>query len=200
MDSKQLRSLLMNRQREISTIIENEKERLLRVENLIKFIDKEDLNMKYDIAIKRIPAYRVISLRDIIPSYNEEGRLWEELQIFAAKNKIKGISPSYAIYHDEGYKESDVDVEVTVCINEDVHGTDRIKIRELEEVPEMAVLFHKGPFEEMTSAYQGLGIWMSSNNYEMNGPTRAIYHKGPWCEEDPTNYLTEIQAPVIKKK
>jgi hypothetical protein len=26
----------------------------------------------------------------------------------------------------------------------------------------------------------------------------SIYHKGPWCEENPLDYLTEIQMPVTK--
>jgi effector-binding domain-containing protein len=199
LDSKQLLSILQNRKREISVTIINEKEKLLRVETLIKFIDKEDLNMNYDIALKNIPAYKVISLRDRIHAYNEEGKLWEELGVFADKNKIKSVAPCYAIYHDEGYKENDIDVEVTMCINEVVMESNRIKIRELEAVPEMAVVFHHGPFEEMSSTYHELGKWMSANQYEWNGPTRAIYHKGPWCENDPANYITEIQVPIVKK-
>lgn len=200
LDSKQLLILLGNRKREILKMINNEKGKLLKVETLIKFIDKEDSYMKYEIAVKNIPAYKVLSLRDIIPTYNTEGKLWEELQDFVKINNIKASTPCYAIYHDVEFKESDVDVEVTMCVNEEVLENDRIKIRELEEVLEMAVIFHQGPFEEMTSAYHALGEWMESNGYEMNGPTRAIYHKGPWCEEDPVNYLTEIQAPVAKKK
>lgn len=142
----------------------------------------------------------MVSLRDVIPAYNAEGRLWEELQAFADKNSLKCSSLSYAIYHDQGYKESDVDVEVAMCVNEDVVETDRINLRELEAVPEMAVVMHLGPFEEITGAYHALGVWMASNGYEMNGSTRAIYYKGPWCESSPENYLTEIQAPVSKKK
>jgi effector-binding domain-containing protein len=141
----------------------------------------------------------VLSLRDVIPTYNVEGNLWGELKDFAAKNNIKYTSPCYSIYHDVGYKENDVDVEVTMCIDGKVNETARIKVRELEEVPEMAVIFHEGPFEEMSSAYHALGVWMSSNKYEMNGSTRTIHHKGPWCENDSSKYLTEIQMPVTKK-
>jgi len=200
MDSKQVLSLLNNRKREISSAIEKENERLLRVQTLIKFIDKELIFMKYEVALKNIPALKVLSLRRIIPAYNAEGVLWEELQKFAGKTNLKCEMPCYAIYHDQGYKESDVDVEVTMCINNTVEETERIKIRELEAVPAMAVIMHQGPFEEMTAAYNALGLWLESNCYEMNGPTRAIYHKGPWCEENPENYLTEIQAPVRKSK
>ncbi len=200
MNSKQVLSLLHNKKREISFAIEKENEKLLRVETLIKFFDKELNFMKYEVALKNIPAIKVLSLRGIIPTYNAEGMLWEELQKFVRENNLKCEMPCYAIYHDQGYKENDVDVEVTMCFNDSVEETERIKIRELEAVTEMAVIMHQGPFEEMTAAYHALGVWLESNGYEMNGPTRAIYHKGPWCEENPENYLTEIQAPAKKNK
>jgi effector-binding domain-containing protein len=198
LESKDFLILLENRKREISKVINKENEKLLRVETLIKFIEEENSVMKYDISIKSIPKYKVLSLRSIIPNYNSEGLLWEELGNFAEKNNIPCTGPNYAIYYDEGYKDSNVDVEVAMCIKDDCKDSDRIKIRELEEVKEMAIIFHKGPFEEMKQAFHSLGIWMTSNNYKINGYTRAIYHKGPWCEENPLDYLTEIQMPVTK--
>lgn len=198
--SKQLLSLLHNKKREISLVIAKENEKILRIETLISFIDREDVCMKYQIALKTIPAQKVISLRDTIPAYSSESMLWEELQGFVGKNALKCSSPCYAIYHDPGYKESDVDVEVTMSIFEDAQETERVKIRELEAVPEMAVVMHQGPFEEMAAAYHALAVWMESNDYELNGPTRAIYHIGPWCAESPTDYLTEIQAPMRKRR
>lgn len=200
MDSHQILSLLQNKRREISLAIEKENEKLLRVDTLIRNIDKELYFMKYEVSMRSIPAFRVLSLRGIIPAYNTESMLWEELQAFVKNNKLQCEMPCYAIYHDQGYRESDVDVEVTMCISDHVIEAERIKIRELEAVPEMAVIMHQGPFEEMTAAYHALGVWLESNGYEINGPTRAIYHKGPWCEESPDNYLTEIQAPVLKQK
>lgn len=200
LSSKQLISLLENKKREIKDVIEIEQDKLLRVEGLIKFINREDINMKYDIAIKSIPAYKVISLREVISEYKAEGELWKKLHEYADNNNIKVSAPFYAIYHDVGFKESDVDVEITMCVNDKVKETSDIKVKELEAVHEMAIVFHKGPFEEMTSAYRALAIWMAESNYEMCGATRAIYHKGHWCESNPENYLTEIQVPICKKK
>ncbi len=117
---------------------------------------------------------------------------------YTQQKGIRYKSPCYAIYHDPGFKEKDVDVEVTLTISEPVEETDRFNVRRLEPVPEVAVVMHQGPFEMITEAYQALGIWMEANGYELDGPTRAIYHKGPYDEEDPANYLTEIQAPVRK--
>ncbi|QWU13886.1 GyrI-like small molecule binding domain-containing protein [Paenibacillus sophorae] len=87
---------------------------------------------------------------------------------------------------------------MTLHIDGEAAETDRIRVKELEAEPQMAVLFHSGPFEEMSKAYHALGVWMSANGYGMDGPTRAIYHKGPWSEKNPADYLTEIQIPVAK--
>lgn len=191
--------LLENRKRGILEAIREEREKLLRVEALMRRIKKEEAVLKYEISVKSIPAYRVLSLREVIPEYSAEGRLWNELQAYASAQRLKCSPPSYAIYHDPGYKEQDVDVEVTFGVTGNAEETDRIKLRELDAVPEMAVVFHRGPFEEMSSAYHALGVWLSDNRYMISGETRAIYHKGPWTESDPAEYLTEIQIPVTKE-
>jgi effector-binding domain-containing protein len=190
--------LLENRKREIELQIKSQEEKLLRVNSTIKFISEENYIMNYDITIKSIPKYRVICLRDTIPTYSDEGTLWKELCDFISKNDIKISEPCYAIYYDEGYKDSNVDVEITQCLigNVNIKESERIKVRELERVEKMASIFHKGPFKEMAKAYHALGVWMESNNYEWDGPSRAIYHKGPWSDEDSENFLTEIQAPI----
>ena len=196
----QLRELLYTRRSEILSVIEKENEKLLRVENHIKSINREDMIMKYEIILKEIPAYKVISLRDIIPAYDAEGMLWMELQDFVTKHDLKCGTPCYAIYHDQDYKESNIDVEVTMCVNEIGSDSDRVKYKQLDNVPTMAVVMHSGPFQTMTSAYHALGVWLENNKYDISGPSRAIYHKGPWNEENPENYLTEIQMPVVKRR
>ncbi len=200
LESRQLKTLLENRKRVIEENIKSENEKLLRVCTLIELINKEELGMNYDIAIKQIPEYKILSLRDTIKYYSEEGKLRQELNDFIEENKIKSIFPYYTIYHDKGYKECDIDVEVSVCIQEDIQPTKRIKVRTLEEIKEMAVVFHKGPFEDMSLAFHALGKWMDANGYEGAGAVRAIYHKGHWCEKDPAKFLTEIQMPIVKRK
>ncbi|NGM80847.1 MerR family transcriptional regulator [Paenibacillus sp. 7124] len=197
-NTRRLLDLLDMRKQEIAETIEQENEKLLRVGRMLEHLTKEDSTMDYTIALKSVPAYRVLSLRDIIPAYNAEGVLWEEISRFAQVNGIKMLQPCYAIYHDQGYKEQDVDVEVTLHFEGEAPESERIHVKELEAEPQMAVLFHSGPFEEMSKAYQALGVWMSGNGYGMAGAIRAIYHKGPWSEKNPADYLTEIQVPVVK--
>jgi len=197
-NNDQIIALLNNRKREIIDTVNKEEEKLLKVNTLIRMINLEDKNMKYEIAVKSMPKQKTASLRDIIPKYDEEGILWEELQEFCKEKSIKPDGPIYAIYHDEGYKEKDVDVELAMVVDEKIEETERFKNSTLEKVEKMAVIIHKGRFEEMTKAYEALGTWLESNEYEIYAPTRVIYHKGPWSEKNPEDYLTEIQAPIKK--
>jgi len=199
LQGEQLMALLKQRHRSINDTIDQERQKQMRVETLMRLIEKEGHSMKYEVAIKAIPECQVLSLRDTLPAYQEEGRLWQEMMQYTQQHGIKYQDPCYSIYHDAVYREKDVDVEVTLGINGAVPETDRIKVRQLEAVSEAAVVMHQGPYETLTEAYQALGVWMESNLYELNGPTRAIFHKGPFCESDPADYLTEIQAPVCKK-
>lgn len=200
LDGNELRGLLDRKKQSITETLEIEQNRLSKVEALINLINKESKNVSCEISIKSADACRIVSLRDMIPTYNDEGILWVEMQAYAEKVNLKCTGSCYSIYHNEDDDENGVDVEVAMTITVDVPETDRIKMRELEAVNEMAVIFHKGPFEEMSTAYHALGIWMAENNYEFSGPSRTIQHKGPWCEADPQNFLTEIQAPVRKKQ
>lgn len=65
---------------EIKQNIESEKEKLLKLENLINKINEEDLNMlKYDVVIKKVDSLKVASIRSILPNYETQHNVWKEL-------------------------------------------------------------------------------------------------------------------------
>ena len=46
-------------------------------------------------------------------------------------------------------------------------------------------------------SYLSFARWLSEDcRYQMRGPNRQIVHRGPWNEQDPDKYLTEIQIPL----
>ena len=61
----------------VQSAIEKEQakpERLLSISNTMR---KERNIMVYEVELKKLPAVNGISLRSIIPQYNQEGILWE---------------------------------------------------------------------------------------------------------------------------
>ena len=154
--------------------------------------------MNYDIVLKEIEPIRVATLRDIIPTYSEQGHMWKELGEHIQKYGARIVPPCMVIYHDTGYKEESVDAEVVEPVDGDLPDTERIKIKLLDGVKEMACVVHKGPYQNLNMAYNAISKWIEENRYEIIGPHRELYLKGEWMTSDQNEYITEIQFPVGK--
>lgn len=196
--SEQVQTLLELKHIEIADKIKAEQERLSRVENLVKICKQEAFSMSYDIVLKDTEPMRVAALRDTIPNYGEQGHLWEELGEYISKHGVKIVPPCMVIYHDTGYKEESVDAEVIEPIIGELPDTDRIKVKILEGVKEMATVVHKGPFQTLHMAYSAISKWIEDNKYEIIGAQRELYLKGESLTNDPNEYITEMQFPVRK--
>jgi effector-binding domain-containing protein len=196
MDSGNLRIFLEVKHSEILSRIRDEQERLVRIENYMK-TNEEEHTMKYDCVVKKIEPVRVATIRDHIPTHSEQGHLWQALGEHIEKHGVKIVPPCMVIYH-EGSSDTYVDAEVIEPIAGDLPETDRIKVKILGGVAEMACVVHKGPFQTLHNAYNSLLNWMEENRYEMAGPQRELYLAGEWSTADANEYITEIQCPVRK--
>jgi DNA-binding transcriptional MerR regulator len=70
---------LDNKYAEIEKVIQDEQEKLRKIELAKIEILGQKKEMYYNISIKAILSYAVVSLRKIIPNYYAEGELWQEL-------------------------------------------------------------------------------------------------------------------------
>lgn len=59
-----------------------------------------------------IPAMTVVALRGTVPTYRDEGLLWEQMMPLVAAQGISPTGPCGVIEHDAEYTERDVDLEV----------------------------------------------------------------------------------------
>ncbi len=198
MGIEQIQTLLEIKHLEIAEKIRLDQERLSRVENLLKTCKQEAYLMSYDIVLKEIEPIRVAALRDTIPSFSEQGHLWEELGKHIEKHGARVVPPCMVIYHNTGDKEESVDAEIIEPIIGELPETDRIKVKVQEGVKEMATVVHKGAFQNLYMAYNAISKWIEDNGYSIVGPQREIYIKGEWATNNPNEYITEIQFPVSK--
>ncbi len=196
MDTTQIQTLLELKHIEITGRVKNEQARLGRIETFMKMYEQEEYIMKYDIVLKEIEPIKVATLRDIIPNYSEQGHLWMELGEHIGKHGAKIVPPCMVIYHDAGYKEESVDAEIIEPIVGELPDTDRIKVKTLEGVEEMACVVHKGPYQSLHMAYAAISKWVEENGYEIIGAHRELYLMGEWVTSDQNEYITEIQFPV----
>lgn len=191
-----LKEMLKTKSEEIKNHIKAEEIRLEKINTAIMNMKKEKVNMSYNVSLKSIPNYKVISLRDTIPAYEAEGILWGRLAEYVKKNRIVCNNMAYATYHDEGYKNGEVDVEVVMGVEKSMVDMDWYK--ETEAVDQAASILVSGDYSNIAGAYQFLANWIEDNGYIISGNPRQVTIKGPWNESNPEEYLSEIQIPVEK--
>lgn len=184
---------------EIENTIRLEQHKLSKIELAKKDIREEKIAINYSVSIKSVPSYQVFSLRRIVPDYYAEGQLWEEMSSFARKHDIIISNHTFTIYHDTEYREKDVDIEICAPVTKMGENTKDFIYRNTEPVPTMACTMVQGEFKNIAKAYLALANWLwEHNQYKMAEQSRQIVHRGPWNEENPDQYLTEIQVPLKK--
>lgn len=198
-DNDCIMNQLESKRLEIENIIHAEQDKLSKIELAKKDIQKEKITIHYNVSIKSIPSYQVLSLRRIIPDYYAEGKLWKEMSTFADENDISVSSNTFSIYHDTEYKEKNVDVELCAPVAKIGENMNGFVYRNTKPVPIMACTMVYGKFENIAGAYLAFANWLQEHNqYRMTGQSRQIVHRGPWNEGIPDKYLTEIQIPLEK--
>jgi len=196
---EQLRGMLRVRQSEAQQRIRDEQERLERIEARLKQIEMESKMSEYDVVIKKVDPVMVACLRETIPSYSQQGRLWKALEGYLAMHHVRPSGPCFTLYLDEEYKESEVDTMACEPINVDLAESSRIKVHEVPGVEMMACTVHHGPFTTIGEAHSAIHKWIDNNGYRVNGPERELYinpAKGG-SQTDPKT-VTEIQYPIEK--
>jgi DNA-binding transcriptional MerR regulator len=194
---------LKSKKKEIQNQISLEQQCIAKIDIAINDTKEEKIAMYYNVSFKSIPRIKILSLRKVIPNYNCEGMLWDELYRFVEREHIEIThqnNNNFAIYHDQEHKDSEVDIEVGVVVSKLGRNKDGFTFRETESVVTMACMMVYGSYENIGPAYQSFAYWLEEHKqYEMTGFSRQICHKGPYNEANPDKYLTEIQTPVQKR-
>lgn len=177
--------------------IENTLQRLQKVEELLK---KENLFMKYEVEIKEIQGANVIATRGIIPTYDREDLLWKrlcsELEERNMQIEVSGDG-ARAYFYDEGYKESDVDIEICQVVTSQGEDTDNLKFKHLPNQTCACVTF-KGGYHQISEVSLTIGNWINKNGYTLDGANFCIYHVGYGNCENEEEFVTEVCYPICK--
>lgn len=199
-DAESLRKHLMIQHAQMKEQEQLLQNKLSMLQTTIQQLGKDCLSMKYNVTLKEISTRYVASVRNIIPSYNQEGLLWNQLMKETAAQRLQMAEPcmSLAVFHDEGYKETDVDVEIQISVTGTYQDTEHVHFK---QVPEQVVTstIIEGSYDQLGAANEMIAAWISGNRYEMNGPMFNIYHVGPGTESNPDLWVTEVCYPVKKQ-
>jgi effector-binding domain-containing protein len=197
--AEQIRGMFRMKQAEMKGRVKEEQARLARVEWRLRQIEQEGTMSEQEVVLKKVPAMKVAAVRDVIPTYGGISQLYGVLFKHTGRHRARPAGPALAVYYDEAYRERDIDIEAAVPISKDIPDGDRVKVRELPAVEQMACIVHKGSYDALAEPYNRLLSWIEVNGYRICGPNREVYIKGPGLLTKPSKYVTELQIPVEKE-
>jgi len=199
-----LRTFLAVKLEEVRQQEQQARDRIMLIQMTMNSLGDEP-EMKYDVSLKTIPARYAASIRRVIPSYEDEAALWEELvsRLDKVAEGVQFSDPTLplAIYHDESYKESDIDVEIQISIvgEPGTHTDEGDLVFKTVEPIEAASAVYKGSYSQSYEAHEAVAKWVATNCCEYAGPMINILHVSPDTESDPAKWVTEVCCPVKEK-
>lgn len=197
---EELERILRVKKKELEDQLDDIGTKLQLLDNTIDWIRKDGNMMDYQVTLKTLPERYIASVRKVIPAYDQEQILWEILNREAGDQRLQMASPGYglAVFHDEGFKDSDVDVEIQVSVTGSYKDTEHVKFKTVPPVL-MASATYQGSYDQITRVNEAVAHWIHDNGYEYNGPSFCIYHVSPSDTSDPEKLVTEVCYPVKKR-
>ena len=124
--------------------------RLRALETLRQRLRKEDNAMDYTVNLKTLPQRQAACLRMTIPTYDQEGTLWQILMQETAHLNLQPDDPCYCsvTFHDGEFKERDVDVEAQKTVRGQYPDTEHVQFKQLPPVT-FASTVYQGPYEKI---------------------------------------------------
>lgn len=185
------------------TEMQEELEELKKKQNILKMYKEKmkdgNLMERYYVALKDIPKRKVMAIRKVVSSYDNEHSLWTALHEEFKTQNVKMDNPpaGMTIYHDREYKESEVDIEVQSNIVGNYQDTDEVKFYESPAFAMASVTFN-GSYEQMPDVTQAIASWIEANDFVVCGPMVNISYVSPAQDANPDNWITEAGFMVCK--
>src|SRR5262249_26817744 len=144
-----LRGMLMLRKAEQQCRVREESDRLLRIEGLLRLLEREG-TLGEGVVLKQLPPQWVVSLRETLTRHREIGALFGRLYEILGGGMPHGTG--IAIWHDQEHKEEDVDAEAGICLNGPIAAPETLTVYQIAGAT-VASLVHHGSFSRIAEAY-----------------------------------------------
>ncbi|MFI7316769.1 MerR family transcriptional regulator [Streptomyces venezuelae] len=198
---EELRGMLRLRRAELETAMAAAEARLVQVEVRLRAIESEGHMPTNDVVIRSVPSVRVAELTATAASLEPEGigpvigPLYDELFRCLDSAGITPTGPGVAYYEDvpEG-GDGRIGVHAAVQVSAPLQDG-AFRIVDLPPLDQAATIVHRGPMDTVLPTLQALARWIDANGYRATGHPREVNLE---CPEDRDDWVTELQAPVVR--
>jgi len=171
-----------------------------RVSLINRLLDQGEHPMSITVSRTTVPAMTLVCLRGTVPTYSDEGRLWERMMPALGAQSITPQGPCGVIEHDDQYTERDVDLSIFVPV---APGTAVEAPLEVVDLPARDCLVARvvGPYDQITAAHDLINKRIATEGLRVRGDdtlaARAfnIYLNTP-AEVGSDDLITEVYEPL----
>ena len=207
--SEQLLGMLKLKQAEIQQQMQIEQLRLTRLEARIHQMNGKGPKQMYDVLLREVESQLVLAWRDVVSDDDGIQYMFEEAETYIARFNARADRPPMTIYHDQEYREKDIDAEVVLPLKFAIAASEHMHVIHLPQV-RAACVVHTGDYATIYQAYNILMEWIEANGYRIAGPIREVYLRytadglgfdlpPTYLAKDSNSFVTELQLPVEKK-
>ncbi len=161
---------------------------------------------KHQIQLRTIPAMTVATYRGTVPTYADEGQLWQQFMPELQRQGLTPTGPGGVFEHDPTYVDEDPDLSVFLPVPP---GTTAEGPVEVIEVPEQRAVVARvvGPFSQISQAHAQITAFLTDNGLSeapvdgagLTGKVFNIYLSDPSTVEE-SEYLTDVHRPVLSEQ
>lgn len=207
--AEQLQGMLKLKQAEIKQQMEIEQLRLARLEARIHQMNGKEFRQVYDVILRELESQLVLSYREVVPDGDRIQYMFEEAETYIARFHARADQPPLTIYHDQEYREKDIDAEIVLPLKFAIPGREAMHVVQLPQIKTAACVVHTGDYATIYQAYNALLEWIETNGYHMAGPVREVYLRytadglgfdlpPTYLAKDAASFVTELQLSVEK--
>jgi DNA-binding transcriptional MerR regulator/effector-binding domain-containing protein len=202
---EQLRGMLALRRVELARELEEKRWQLTSVEARLQQIEAEHDPVPCEIVVKSLESLTVASIRHLAPTVQEVGyyceSLYSHLYQRLRQRNISWGNPELTLYHNEDYRDHDIDMEVAVPVDAAIAANppveEHICFRTIEGHDLAAAVIYEGPFAGVVGPIQSLLRWVCLHEHTPIGPLRELHLSGPAHNGGPDgDQVIELQFPI----
>lgn len=166
---------------------------------------------RYDVVLRAVPTCRMATIRRRVATLGPPATaLFEQLEAHVARCRARAAASPLLTFHDDDYRETDLEVEAGVPVSRPIDDTADVLVRDVEGCATMACVIYRGGYDQMAAVLQTLLAWTQLHELRITGPVREVYLRfdadqhgyrlpSAFLATTPSELVTEVQLPVARR-
>ncbi|GAB2178466.1 MerR family transcriptional regulator [Dongia sp. agr-C8] len=200
---EEIRGMLTLKKLELERSLSEDANRLRNIESRLLQIEEQGGMQDYEVIVKSAEAQPYLALRRTFLSFPEVVATVGALAQQVGPRLPESGKDNIVVVAHSDFDEEALDLEIGYALKHDgvtlprVPGFD-LTLRTLPAAPSLATLVRRGPGHQSHIAYGALGVWMSANQYQIDGPSREVLLELPFRRPGQDEMVMEVQFPVTR--